>query len=461
MTTLAGSGPDATSGTGASIDGTGAAARFDYPVGITIDNAGNLYVTEGYGSKIRKVTLNGVVTTIAGSNTRETRATVDGTGSGASFNYPWGITVGSDENLYVTELYGHKIRKVTPEGVVTTLAGANSGFDDGNGIAAKFGSPSGITSDNNGNLYVADPDNYRIRKVTLDGVVTTIAGSGIEGLVDGTGAAASFKWPRGLTTSTAGNLYVTEHVSGKVRKITLASTPTPVTPPPAGQYGSMNIPTRIYINSASTGRVFGGGFTNGRSFFYSDNGTDWTTLNTLPSDQYWTHGVYLPHANRYIMMSGDPAKLSNQAAYSDDGGQTWTAATLPYNGAWIYVEYNENILVATNSQGNTAAYSTNNGATWTGITMPSNGTPNTGWNQIAYGNGVFVAVAGGYDSSLHRVVGYSENGINWTTKTISATDRNWGSISFGNGKFVLLVYNNSGTCFGAHSTDGIHGLSIS
>jgi sugar lactone lactonase YvrE len=159
-----------------SADGTGAAASFNYPINIAMDASGNMYVADRFNGKIRKITPAGVVTSLAGGGAGSS----DGTGAAAGFQSPWGIVTDPAGNLYVTELYGNKVRKVTPAGVVTTIAGSGAqGSADGTGAAASFDYPSGIVMDGSGNLFVADALNRKIRKVTTAGVVTTFAGSGV------------------------------------------------------------------------------------------------------------------------------------------------------------------------------------------------------------------------------------------------------------------------------------------
>ncbi len=218
VTTLAGS-------TQGFADATGTAARFYFPNGVTVDGGGNVYVADTSNQKIRKITPAGVVTTLAGS----TYGFADGTGTAAKFFTPRGITVDGDGNLYVADTFNDKIRKITPAGVVTTLAGSTAGENDGTGTAAKFNYPSGVSVDGSGNVYVADMNNHRIRKITSAGVVTTLAGSGY-GSVDGTGTAAKFYSPLGVSVDGRGNLYVADTNNHKIRKIstytTISGTPT-------------------------------------------------------------------------------------------------------------------------------------------------------------------------------------------------------------------------------------------
>ncbi|MBG6128787.1 sugar lactone lactonase YvrE [Aquimarina sp. EL_43] len=208
VSTLAGS-------TSGFADGQGSVAQFNRPYGIAIDTDNNLYIADSYNHKIRKITSEGVVSTLAGS----TSGFADGQGSAAQFLAPKGITIDIDNNLYVTDTGNHKIRKITPEGVVSTLAGSTSGFADGQGSAVQFNAPSGITMDTDNNLYVADIRNHKIRKITPEGVVSTLAGSN-RGFADGQGSAVQFNFPHGITIDTDTNLYVADTENHKIRKIT-------------------------------------------------------------------------------------------------------------------------------------------------------------------------------------------------------------------------------------------------
>jgi sugar lactone lactonase YvrE len=204
------------SSTSGDANGIGTAAQFNYPRGITADGAGNLYVADSSNHRIRKIESGGNVTTIAGS----TLGDIDGIGTAAQFNAPAGITIDGAGNLYVAESGGHRIRKIDLGGNVTTIAGdGTAGYADGFKTAAKFNVPFGITVDGAGNLYVADRSNNRIRKIDSGGNVTTIAGDGIAGYADGAGAAARFNGPHGITVDGAGNLYVTDRGNHRIRKL--------------------------------------------------------------------------------------------------------------------------------------------------------------------------------------------------------------------------------------------------
>ena len=205
-----------------STDGKGAAARFSWPLGVACDSAGNVYVADLHNNAIRKITPAGVVTTLAGKAGQ--LGSTDGTGAAASFNGPTGVACDAAGNLYVVDQNNNTIRKITPAGVVTTFAGKAgvSGSADGTGAAASFTMPTGICYDPaNGDLYVADSENCTIRQITPAGVVTTIAGKyGSVGSADGTGAAASFDSPTGVAVDAAGDLYVCDQTNNTIRKIT-------------------------------------------------------------------------------------------------------------------------------------------------------------------------------------------------------------------------------------------------
>ena len=217
VTTLAGS------GTLGNADGTGVAAQFNYPNGVAVDGSGNVYVSDQSNHRIRKIVVaTGVVTTLAGS----TSGNADGTGVAAQFNYPMGVAVDGSGNVYVADQNNNRIRKiVVATGVVTTLAGNSAqGNADGTGAAAQFSSPNGVAVDGSGNVYVADLNNNRIRKIVVaTGVVTTLAGSSTAGSGDGTGAAAQFNSPRGVAVDGSGNVYVAEQSNTHIRKIVVAT----------------------------------------------------------------------------------------------------------------------------------------------------------------------------------------------------------------------------------------------
>ena len=211
VSTLAGS------GNLAFADGIGSQSSFYGPANLAVDTAGNVYVSDFYNNRIRKISATGTVVTLAGSGQQ---GSSDGTGTAASFFGPDGIAVDSLGNVFVVDSLNNRIRKITPSGVVTTIAGSGFGYADGFGNQALFRSPRGLAIDLSGNLYVADWGNHRIRKVTPAGVVSTIAGSGIASYADGTGSEASFYWPTGVSVNSVGEVFVADIGNHRIRKIT-------------------------------------------------------------------------------------------------------------------------------------------------------------------------------------------------------------------------------------------------
>ena len=218
VSTLAGA-----AGQKGSTDGTGAAAQFSLPVGVAVDSTGNVHVGDSDNSTIRKITPAGEVSTLAGAARQV--GTTDGAGAAAKFNRPQGVAMDSAGNVYAADTGSHTIRKITPGGVVSTLAGfaKRAGTTDGAGAAARFSNPQGVAVDSAGNVYVADGVNHTIRKITPAGVVSTLAGTaGQPGSTDGMGAAAKFRLPQGVAVDSAGNVYVAERDNHTIRKITPA-----------------------------------------------------------------------------------------------------------------------------------------------------------------------------------------------------------------------------------------------
>jgi sugar lactone lactonase YvrE len=196
---------------------------FPNPAGIVADSTGNLYVSDGTTNTVRKVTPAGESTILAGATGE--MGSADGTGTSARFRTPGGLALDSAGNLYVADTGNSTIRKITPAGVVTTLAGsANSnGSADGTGAAARFSGPADLAIASDGTLYVADSGNHTIRQITPTGVVTTVAGlAGTQGSADGDGNTARFNNPRGITVDTAGKIYVGDTTNNTVRAITLS-----------------------------------------------------------------------------------------------------------------------------------------------------------------------------------------------------------------------------------------------
>ena len=202
-------------------DGAGSGARFNGIFGLALDAAGNVYVGDALNSRVRKINADGIVSTFAGSGGA---GNADGAATTATFRTPSGLVFDAAGNLYVTDAGNHNVRKITPAGVVTTLAGSGIySSTDGNGLLSTFRAPSGIVVDGSGNLFVSDAEAHVIRKITPNGDVTTFAGmADVTGNVDGTGSAARFNDPSGLAIDAAGNLFVADAKNNKIRRITPA-----------------------------------------------------------------------------------------------------------------------------------------------------------------------------------------------------------------------------------------------
>jgi sugar lactone lactonase YvrE len=224
VTTLAG-----TAGLNGAVDGAGGAAKFNNPAGLGIDSAGNLYLADYGNSTVRKITSGGAVTTLAGLAAQT--GTSDGQGSAARFNHPSAVALDGAGNIYVIDTSNQTVRKVSAGGNVSTLAGTPGvgGRADGAGAAASFFYPGGIAATGSGTVYVADTGNHALRVVTPSGAVATLAGSaGLAGSTDGTGSAALFNYPDGVAVDSSGNLYIADHGNDTIRKLTAGGVATTV-----------------------------------------------------------------------------------------------------------------------------------------------------------------------------------------------------------------------------------------
>jgi sugar lactone lactonase YvrE len=234
VTTLAGGQPG-------HVDGVGSAAGFIDPEGIAVDGTGNLYVsdywiTDGTIRKVAPTTVDGVtswvVTTLAGTPPANPESvevgSADGTGGAAQFYQPWGVGVDGAGNIYVADSGNCTIRKITPGGVVTTLAGTAlaTGSADGTGAGAHFDQPEGVAVDGAGDIFVTDALNGTLREIKPSGAVATLAGApGEAGTADGTGSAARFSKPGGIAVDAAGNLYIADTGNNAIRKGVLSKGP--------------------------------------------------------------------------------------------------------------------------------------------------------------------------------------------------------------------------------------------
>jgi serine/threonine-protein kinase len=196
-------------------DGDGSTARFNYPSGLALDANGNIYVADQGNHRIRIIRPSGDVSTLAGDGMGSYS---DGTGAHASFNFPSSVAVDQAGRVFVADSYNNLIRRITPSGTVTTLAGDGHGsFRDGKNAGAQFNHPYGIAVDLAGNVLVADTYNNRIRKVGPDGHVTTLAGAGLRACSDGDPATAAFNYPTGLVSDAEGNIFIADACNSRIR----------------------------------------------------------------------------------------------------------------------------------------------------------------------------------------------------------------------------------------------------
>ena len=218
VTTLAGG------GVSGFADGVGTAARFGVLMGIAVDGSGNVYVVDLGNNRIRKITPEGVVSTIGGNGEPDY---LDGPAAISKFNYPQGVVADNTGNVYVADAGNSRIRKISG-GMVSTVAGDGvAGFWDTNVASARFNNPTKIKIDGAGNLIVLDQGNHRIRKIS-NGTVSTIAGSGTAGYLDGPVATAQFNAPAGLGIDQNGNIYVGDQINQRIRKISTTGVVTTV-----------------------------------------------------------------------------------------------------------------------------------------------------------------------------------------------------------------------------------------
>ncbi|WP_394749012.1 NHL domain-containing protein [Spongiimicrobium salis] len=196
-------------------DGPGPIARFRLSAGITVDNNGNAFVADTRSHRIRMIDQSGNVSTIAGNG----QGFQNGNGINALFRNPVDVAADAMGNIYVADESNHQIRRIDPNGNVTTFAGSGSGFAEGNGIEARFNRPSGVTVDAQGNVYVTDTDNIRIRRISPNGDVITIAGGNSIGTMDGPGDVASFDLTERIAVDANGVIYVADTRNHRIRRL--------------------------------------------------------------------------------------------------------------------------------------------------------------------------------------------------------------------------------------------------
>lgn len=311
VTTFAGN------GTAGYVDASGLSAQFNNPEGITVDNNGNVYVSDTYNNIIREITPAGAVSSIAGI---QTLGYTDGPAAAAQFYAPHGSAFDTQGNLYVADFGNNVIRKITPAGVVSTYAGnGQAGYRNGAATPANltgtsdtlayFNNPEAVAVDGQGNVYVADRGNNVIRKILTTGRVITIAGTRTAGYVDATDEQASFNNPSGVAVDSQGNVYVSDQGNSAIRKITPSDVVTTIAGGPT-QKSLLNFPAALAIDKTGNLYIVDEG---GRVFEY-------TTANVL----YTLAGT--SNTSGFINSTGISALFNNpQGIAIDANGNIYVA----------------------------------------------------------------------------------------------------------------------------------------
>ena len=450
-------------GTRGYADGVGTNAQFYYPQGIAVDSVGNLYISDvGNSGRIRKISPAGVVTTFAGSGSI---GSTNGLGTNATFRNPEHLACDSSGNIYVADWNTSLIRKISPAGLVTTLAGSGvKSSVDGIGTAASFNEPQGITLDSSGNVYVTEASGNRIRKITPNGLVTTLAGSSTAGSANGTGAEATFNVPIGIVMDTSNNLYVADLTNNLIRKIALGTGD----PFPTAQFNSitwngnnwllcgisssgttnsmlllanssLTYFTRAYsmtflvsANAAAwngTMWVAVGNSVGAMNIKYSYDGILWTNATIGGFTVGFSSSGFCVAWNGLLWVAGGGQLSGTSDAslkYSYDG-TVWTnspsISLMAINCRGL--AWNGNFFVAVGKGTNTILYSSD-GITWQAAT----GGFSTQGTSVSWNGSLFVA--GGIDTTLGNCMKYSTNGLAWNNSIVGSgnTADNINTVAF-------------------------------
>ncbi|MGW7449116.1 NHL domain-containing protein [Kitasatospora sp. NPDC054795] len=261
ISTVAGTGTAGSTGD----NGPANKAQLNQPRGLAADSTGVLYIADAANQRIRKITADGTITTVAGTGTAGSTGD-NGPANNARLNYPLAVAVDSTGVLYVSDYNSHRVRKITTDGKISTVAGTGTaGFSGDNGPAnkAQLSYPRGLAADGAGALYIADGNNHRIRKITADGTITTVAGTGTAGSTgdNGPAAKAQLNTPLAVAVDSTGILYIADHANHRIRKVATDGTITTVagtgSAASTGDNGpadkaQLNLPTALAMDSVDT-----------------------------------------------------------------------------------------------------------------------------------------------------------------------------------------------------------------
>ena len=348
-----------------SADGSGSAARFNNPASVAVDASSNVYVADFNNNTIRKITPAGVVSTIAGY--AGVSGSANGTGTNASFNGPRGIALDAAGNIYVADSGNNLIREITSGGVASILAGSGvSGSANGAGTNASFSGPAALVVDAATNLYVADYGNHQIRVITLAGVVSTLAGSGAAGYADATGTNAFFNQPEGIAIDNTGTLYVADSGNNMIRKVT-----------------SIGGVVSTFVGSTNFGST---NATGASAQFYSPQGVAVdSSLNVYVAD-------YLNGIIREVSAAGVVTTLAGSAGNFGSANGAGAGARF-WGPQGVTVDASGNVYVADSFNG-TIRKVTAAGAVTTLAGSPSNGSADGAGGNARFSLPISVAIDG-------------------------------------------------------------------
>ena len=326
ITTVAGNGMQGSSGDG----GPATQASMYIPIRCAIDSSNNLYITDQSGHKIRKVTPAGIISTVAGSGAGagpHSVASYSGDGgpaTAANLNNPTAVTVDSAGNIYFSDQYNQRIRKVDTNGIITTIAGnGTAGYsgDGGPATSAQLNYPGGLIVDQNGDIYVADDNNFRIRKISK-GVITTVAGNGVQGYSGDGGPAlqAEFNGQFGVALDASGNLYIADSANGRIRKVSSLGTATPPTISAAGVTNGASFKTGLTAGGLIT--IFGANLSNNVRGFAAFSSAPLPT--TLAGTRVLINGAAIPLF--YVVNIAGTEQISAQVPFEIAGQQNVSLA---------------------------------------------------------------------------------------------------------------------------------------